>query len=96
MYMIKSYGGNGSVSEVILENLIGHGNAYSLDIDQYRSSMTPRDRLGYEMMLEDWTRIPALVEDPCLNASGNWRKSLRRNPILAKFMSDFSSLIKWQ
>ncbi|KAJ5734076.1 rhamnogalacturonase rhgA [Penicillium malachiteum] len=40
MYMIKSNGGNGTVSNVLLENFIGHGNAYSLDIDQYWSSET--------------------------------------------------------
>ncbi|KAJ5392486.1 Rhamnogalacturonase A [Penicillium cosmopolitanum] len=40
MYMIKSNGGSGSVSDVTLENFIGHGNAYSLDIDQAWSSMS--------------------------------------------------------
>nr|Q00001.1 RecName: Full=Rhamnogalacturonase A; Short=RGase A; Short=RHG A; AltName: Full=Rhamnogalacturonan hydrolase A; Flags: Precursor [Aspergillus aculeatus]AAB35485.1 rhamnogalacturonase [Aspergillus aculeatus]CAA58507.2 rhamnogalacturonase [Aspergillus aculeatus] len=40
MYMIKSNGGSGTVSNVLLENFIGHGNAYSLDIDGYWSSMT--------------------------------------------------------
>ncbi|KAF7712070.1 Rhamnogalacturonan hydrolase [Penicillium ucsense] len=39
MYMIKSNGGSGTVSNVFLENFIGHGNAYSLDIDQQWSSM---------------------------------------------------------
>ncbi|KAK3640495.1 hypothetical protein LTR56_011833 [Elasticomyces elasticus] len=39
MYMIKSNGGSGTVDNVVLENFIGHGNAYSLDIDQYWSSM---------------------------------------------------------
>ncbi|KAK5137809.1 hypothetical protein LTR08_007381 [Meristemomyces frigidus] len=40
MYMIKSNGGSGTVANVVLENFIGHGNAYSLDIDQYWSSMS--------------------------------------------------------
>lgn len=40
MMMIKSNGGSGTVSNVVLENFIGHGNAYSLDIDQYWSSMS--------------------------------------------------------
>ncbi|KAE8131579.1 RGase A [Aspergillus pseudotamarii] len=40
MYMIKSNGGSGSVSNVVLENFIGHGNAYSLDIDGEWSSMS--------------------------------------------------------
>ncbi|EPS30977.1 putative rhamnogalacturonase [Penicillium oxalicum 114-2] len=39
MYMVKSNGGSGTVSNVVLENFIGHGNAYSLDIDQQWSSM---------------------------------------------------------
>ncbi|EYE94172.1 putative extracellular rhamnogalacturonase [Aspergillus ruber CBS 135680] len=39
MYMIKSNGGSGTVSNAAFENFIGHGNAYSLDIDSYWSSM---------------------------------------------------------
>lgn len=39
MIMIKSNGGSGYVEDVSFENFIGHGNAYSLDIDQYWSSM---------------------------------------------------------
>ncbi|PWY77078.1 RGase A [Aspergillus heteromorphus CBS 117.55] len=33
MYMIKSNGGSGTVTNTLLENFIGHGNAYSLYID---------------------------------------------------------------
>lgn len=40
MMMIKSNGGSGSVTDVLFENFIGHSNAYSLDIDQYWSSMS--------------------------------------------------------
>ncbi|KAJ6019920.1 hypothetical protein N7499_003779 [Penicillium canescens] len=40
MYMIKSNGGSGSIDNVLLENFIGHGNAYSLDIDGAWSSMS--------------------------------------------------------
>ncbi|KAG0153518.1 hypothetical protein PDIDSM_2171 [Penicillium digitatum] len=39
MYMIKSNGGSGNVENLVLENFIGHGNAYSLDIDSAWSSM---------------------------------------------------------
>lgn len=39
MMMIKSFGGSGYVENVVFENFIGHGNAYSLDIDQYWASM---------------------------------------------------------
>lgn len=40
MMMIKSNGGSGTVSDVVFENFIGHGNAYSLDVDQYWASMS--------------------------------------------------------
>ncbi|EDP51794.1 hypothetical protein KXX16_004476 [Aspergillus fumigatus] len=40
MMMIKSNGGSGTVSNVVFENFIGHGNAYSLDIDSFWSSMS--------------------------------------------------------
>ena len=40
MLMIKSNGGSGYVENVLFENFIGHGNAYSLDVDQYWSSMS--------------------------------------------------------
>ncbi|RDW73261.1 pectin lyase-like protein [Coleophoma cylindrospora] len=35
MLMLKSNGGNGSVSDCLFENFIGHGNAYSLYIDAF-------------------------------------------------------------
>lgn len=40
MMLIKSNGGSGYVEDVVFENFIGHGNAYSLDIDQYWSPET--------------------------------------------------------
>ena len=46
MMMIKSNGGSGYVEDVLFENFIGHRNAYSLDIDQYWSSMSPLDGAG--------------------------------------------------
>lgn len=49
MMMIKSYGGSGFVEDVSFENFIGHGNAYSLDIDQYWSSMKPVDGQGVQL-----------------------------------------------
>lgn len=47
--MIKSNGGSGTVSNVVFESFIGHGNAYSLDIDQYWSSMSPVAGDGVEL-----------------------------------------------
>lgn len=39
--MIKSNGGSGSVSNVLLQNFISQGTAYGLYINQYWSSMSP-------------------------------------------------------
>ncbi|KAM5373001.1 hypothetical protein ACJZ2D_007212 [Fusarium nematophilum] len=41
MFMFKSYGGSGTVSNVALNNFIGHSNAYTLDLDATWSSMDP-------------------------------------------------------
>lgn len=49
MMMIKSNGGSGYVEDVIFENFIGHGNAYSLNIDQYWSSMSAVDGDGVQL-----------------------------------------------
>ncbi|KAF2764106.1 hypothetical protein EJ03DRAFT_392242 [Teratosphaeria nubilosa] len=62
MYMIKSNGGSGSVENVVLENFIGHGNSYSLDIDQYWSSMDPVDGDGVQLSdiaISNWTGTEA-------------------------------------
>jgi rhamnogalacturonan hydrolase len=40
MFMIKSNGGSGSVSDSVFSNFIGHSNAYSLDINGYWESAT--------------------------------------------------------
>lgn len=40
MFMIKSNGGSGTVSNCQFNNFIGHSNAYSLDIDGYWSSVS--------------------------------------------------------
>jgi rhamnogalacturonan hydrolase len=62
MYMIKSNGGSGTVSNVVLENFIGHGNAYSLDIDQYWSSMSAVSGDGVQLnniVISNWTGTEA-------------------------------------
>lgn len=62
MYMIKSNGGSGTVSNVVLENFIGHGNAYSLDIDQYWSSMDAVSGDGVQLSnikISNWTGTEA-------------------------------------
>ena len=62
MYMIKSNGGSGKVSNVVLENFMGHRNAYSLDIDQYWSSMSPLEGVGVQLdtiRISNWTGTEA-------------------------------------
>ncbi|KAB8069735.1 RGase A [Aspergillus leporis] len=49
MYMIKSNGGSGTVSNIVLENFVGHGNAYTLDIDGEWSSMNPVSGDGVQL-----------------------------------------------
>ncbi|GAQ42763.1 rhamnogalacturonase [Aspergillus niger] len=49
MMLIKSNGGSGFVENVLLENFIGHGNAYSLDIDSYWASMSAVDGDGVQL-----------------------------------------------
>lgn len=49
MYLIKSNRGSGSVSNVVLENFIGHGNAYSLDLDQSWNSISTIDGDGVQL-----------------------------------------------
>ena len=60
--MIKSNGGSGTVSSVTFENFIGHGNAYSLDIDQYWSSMSAVAGNGVQLngiTFNNWTGTEA-------------------------------------
>ena len=49
MMMIKSNGGSGTVKNVVFQNFIGHGNAYSLDIDQYWSSESTAAGSGVQL-----------------------------------------------
>lgn len=49
MYMVKSNGGSGTVSNVLFENFIGHGNAYSLDIDSYWASIGTTAGAGVQL-----------------------------------------------
>ena len=66
MYMVKSNGGTGTVSNLVLENFIGHGNAYSLDIDQYWSSMDPISGDGVQLnniKITNWTSVTLWIND---------------------------------
>ena len=80
MFMFKSNGGNGTVSEVTLQNFIGHSNAYSLDLNAYWSSIstTAGDGILYtDITFDNWkgtcsagaTRAPINVicpdDNPC-------------------------------
>lgn len=62
MYMIKSNGGAGTASDILLDSFIGHGNAYSLDIDQYWSSMSALPGPGVQLtnvQIANWTGTEA-------------------------------------
>ncbi|KAF5861748.1 hypothetical protein ETB97_012625 [Aspergillus alliaceus] len=49
MMFIKSNGGSGSAKNLLFENFIGHGNAYSFDIDSYWTSMHSQGGEGVEL-----------------------------------------------
>jgi rhamnogalacturonan hydrolase len=49
MMMIKSSGGSGFVKDVQFNNFIGHGNAYSLDVDQNWGKQTVGSGDGVEL-----------------------------------------------
>ncbi|OJK01525.1 hypothetical protein ASPACDRAFT_25844 [Aspergillus aculeatus ATCC 16872] len=49
MMLIKSNGGSGFIENVVLENFIGHGNAYSLDVDSAWASMSTVEGDGIQM-----------------------------------------------
>ncbi|KAG9524556.1 Rhamnogalacturonase A, partial [Aureobasidium melanogenum] len=58
MFMLKSNGGSGTVSNVVLENFIGHGNAYSLTLDEAWSSMKTVAGDGVQLsnfQISNWT-----------------------------------------
>ncbi|KAE8376919.1 pectin lyase fold/virulence factor [Aspergillus bertholletiae] len=57
MMFIKSNGGSGSATNLLFENFIGHGNAYSFDIDSYWASMSSQGGSGVELSnitLKNW------------------------------------------
>ncbi|KAG8918871.1 hypothetical protein FRC00_011992, partial [Tulasnella sp. 408] len=57
MYMFKSYGGSGYVKNVLLQNFLGRGTAYGLDVNQYWSSQTPGTGPGVQftnITFENW------------------------------------------
>ncbi|KAK9860120.1 hypothetical protein MYU51_010413 [Penicillium brevicompactum] len=76
MYMIKSNGGSGNVENVLLENFIGHGNAYSLDIDGAWSSMSEVSGNGVQL-----TNVTAK------NWKGTEANGAQRGPIKVKCAS---------
>ena len=56
--MLKSNGGSGTVSNLVLENFIGHSNAYSLNIEQYWESMKAVAGNGVQLSnikINNWT-----------------------------------------
>ncbi|KAF4555207.1 Rhamnogalacturonase B-like protein [Elsinoe fawcettii] len=62
MMMIKSNGGSGTVDNCAFENFIGHSNAYSLNVEQYWSSMSPVAGNGVKLnnfRFTNWTGTAA-------------------------------------
>ncbi|KAF1981733.1 glycoside hydrolase family 28 protein [Aulographum hederae CBS 113979] len=49
MMMIKSWGGSGSLKNVLFDNFIGHANAYGLNVDQYWSPMKQNPGPGVKL-----------------------------------------------
>ena len=47
--MIKSHGGSGSVTNVLMQDFISHGTAYGLNIDQYWSSQAEQAGSGVKL-----------------------------------------------
>lgn len=47
--MIKSNGGSGSVSNVLLQDFISRGTAYGLYINQYWASLSPASGNGVKL-----------------------------------------------
>lgn len=61
-FMIKSNGGDGTASNIVLENFIGRSNAYSLNIDQYWASMDAISGDGVQLsniQISNWTGTAA-------------------------------------
>lgn len=77
MMMIKSNGGSGTVQNVKFDSFIGHGNAYSLNVDQYWASMTKA--AGNGVQLKDITFS---------NWKGSCADGTRRGPIQFKCSTD--------
>lgn len=78
MFMFKSNGGDGEVSQITLSNFIGHNNAYSLYLNAYWSSIaaTAGDGILYTgITFSNWkgdcangaTRAPLYVLCPSTN-----------------------------
>ncbi|KAI9268017.1 pectin lyase fold/virulence factor [Phascolomyces articulosus] len=53
MAVVKSNGGSGMVSNILLENFIRRDNAYSLQLNQYWGKMEEAE--GYGIHLHNWT-----------------------------------------
>ena len=82
MFMFKSNGGDGNVSQVSLSNFIGHSNAYSLYLNAHWASISPiaGDGILYNSItFDNWTgdcangvqRAPLYVDCPSTNPCTN-------------------------
>lgn len=58
MFLIKSNGGNGTVSNCNFNNFIGHSNAYSLDINAFwiQEALAAGDGVSFtDLTFNNWT-----------------------------------------
>jgi rhamnogalacturonan hydrolase len=86
MMMIKSNGGSGSMHDVLLENFLGHSNAYTLDIDQHWSPMKANGGAGVGLRNITFKvgrspLSPGTSSPPAQNWKGTCQNGMQRGPI---------------
>lgn len=63
IFMIKSWGGDGYVKNVLFENFLSHNTAYGLDVNQYWSSQTQAAGNGVALSNITFSVSPSLVSE---------------------------------
>lgn len=61
--MIKSWGGDGYVKNVLFENFLSHNTAYGLDVNQYWSSQTQAAGNGVALSNITFSVSPILASE---------------------------------
>lgn len=63
IFMIKSWGGDGYVKNVLFENFLSHNTAYGLDVNQYWSSQTQAAGNGVALSNITFSVSPSLISE---------------------------------